>query len=137
HKLLQPEENRMASQPDIVSKRIYEPVSPEDGQRVLIDRLWPRGVSKAEAHVDLWFKDIALSTELRQWFGHDPARWDEVRRRDRAELEANPDAVARLRQLAGKGRVTLLYAARDAAHNHALILLDFLDQPPEDTLPTG
>ncbi|KKB85834.1 uroporphyrin-III methyltransferase [Devosia limi DSM 17137] len=127
----------MASQPDIVSKRIYEPVSPEDGQRVLIDRLWPRGVSKAEAHVDLWFKDIAPSTELRQWFAHDPARWEEVRRRYRAELQANPDAVARLRQLAGKGRVTLLYAARDAAHNHALILLEFLDQPPEDTLPTG
>ena len=127
----------MASQPNIVTKRIYEPVSPEDGQRVLIDRLWPRGVSKADAHVDLWFKDIAPSTELRQWFGHDPARWEEVRRRYRAELQANPDAIARMRQLASEGKVTLLYAARDAAHNHALILLEFLNQPPEATLPTG
>ena len=123
--------------PDIVSKRIYEPVSPEDGQRVLIDRLWPRGVSKVDAHVDLWFKDIAPSTELRQWFGHDPARWEEVQRRYRAELQANPDAVARMRQLANEGKVTLLYAARDAAHNHALILLEFLNQQPETTLPTG
>jgi uncharacterized protein YeaO (DUF488 family) len=127
----------MASQPSIVTKRIYEPVSPEDGQRVLIDRLWPRGVSKVDAHVDLWFKDIAPSTELRQWFGHDPSRWEEVRRRYRAELQANPDAVARMRQLASEGKVTLLYAARDAAHNHALILLEFLNQPPEATLPTG
>lgn len=102
-------------------KRIYEPASKSDGFRVLVDRIWPRGVSRAHAQLDLWQKDVAPSTQLRRWFGHKPERWQEFRRRYRAELKANP-ALADLRNLSRQRSITLLYAAHDQKHNHALIL---------------
>ena len=102
-------------------KRVYEPPSPSDGTRILVDRLWPRGLRKADAHVALWMKDVAPSPKLRVWFHHDPERFAEFRRRYTSELRKNP-AVAELRKL-GKGKpVTLLYAAHDPKVNHALVL---------------
>lgn len=112
--------------PAIRLKRIYAPAAPHDGARVLVDRLWPRGVSKARAALTLWCKDAAPSTELRQWFGHDPSRWDEFRRRYRAELRHRDAALAAIRDLAGHGPVTLLYAARDERHNEAVVLREVL-----------
>jgi uncharacterized protein YeaO (DUF488 family) len=115
---------------DIRLKRIYDAASADDGARILVDRLWPRGVRKQTASVALWLKDIAPSTELRRWFAHDPARWEEFGRRYRAELHGNDVAVARLRDVLRSGRVTLLYGAHDTAHNHALVLADYMrDQP--------
>jgi uncharacterized protein YeaO (DUF488 family) len=108
-------------------KRIYLPPDAADGRRVLVDRLWPRGVRKAEAHIDLWLKEVAPSAALRKWFGHDPARWDEFRRRYGAELREAGDAVEELRRLLAKGPVTLLYSAHDEAHNQAVVLRDYLD----------
>lgn len=116
----------MAAQIDIRTKRIYDPPDIADGARVLVDRLWPRGMRKESAALTLWLKDIAPSPELRQWFGHDPARWAAFARRYRAELAANASALSRLGELARSGRVTLLYGARDAAHNHALVVADAL-----------
>lgn len=107
-------------------KRVYEEKADGDGYRILVDRLWPRGLSKAKAGVDLWLKDIAPSTELRRWFGHDPARWAEFKRRYRDELAGNEAAVATLREHAKAGPVTLLYGARDTQHNDAVVLRDFL-----------
>ena len=102
-------------------KRVYEPASPKDGTRVLIDRLWPRGLKKSDAHVAIWMKDIAPSPQLRTWFHHDPERFTEFRSRYTRELKHNP-ALAELRKL-GRGKpVTLLYAAHDPAVNHALVL---------------
>ncbi len=116
----------MAAPIDIRTKRIYDPPDVADGARVLVDRLWPHGMRKESAALTLWLKDIAPSPELRQWFGHDPVRWPEFARRYRSELAANPAALARLGELARSGRVTLLYGARDAAHNHARIVADVL-----------
>jgi uncharacterized protein YeaO (DUF488 family) len=113
---------------DIRLRRIYEPPAPDDGARVLVDRVWPRGVSKDEAALTLWLKDVAPSTALRTWFGHDPARWSEFRDRYRQELEANGEAVERLRALTRAGRVTLLYSARDEAHNQAVALAEFMQE---------
>jgi uncharacterized protein YeaO (DUF488 family) len=110
-------------------KRIYEPVDADDGRRVLVDRLWPRGVSKAKAALDLWLKEIAPSEDLRHWFGHDPALWPAFRERYAAELDANPAATAQLRALLETGPVTLLYAAHDAAHNNAVALAGYLMAP--------
>lgn len=107
-------------------KRIYEPPARSDGARILVDRIWPRGVSKKKAALDEWFKDIAPSPRLRKWFGHDPARWLEFRRRYRAELKSNKIAVKHMRDRMKKGRVTLLYAAHDTEHNHALVLAAYL-----------
>src|SRR5487761_789740 len=109
---------------DLQLWRAYDPPSPRDGTRVLVDRIWPRGVRKAEARIDVWLKDVAPSTTLRQWFGHDPARWSEFRRRYRAELKRQPEALARLRVLARQGRVTLVFGARDARRNQAIVLKD-------------
>jgi uncharacterized protein YeaO (DUF488 family) len=106
-------------------KRVYLPPESSDGQRVLVDRLWPRGLAKADAQPTLWLKEAGPSTALRQWFGHDPARWAEFRSRYRLELAANP-AVAILRDLATKGDLALLYAAHDEAHNQAVVLAEFL-----------
>jgi uncharacterized protein YeaO (DUF488 family) len=111
--------------PQIALKRIYEPPSPADGRRILVDRLWPRGVSKAKAHIDVWMKDVAPSNELRRWFGHRPERWLEFRRRYIDELKSNPD-LRTLRDMAAADHVTLLYAARDAAHNEAVVLAEQL-----------
>ena len=110
----------------IVLKRAYEPAAPSDGQRVLVDRLWPRGVSKEKAAIDLWLKGIAPSTALRQWFGHDPALWGEFQQRYRAELDANGEVVGQLRDVIRKGRTTLVYGAKDEAHNDAVVLADYM-----------
>ncbi len=97
-----------------------------EGVRVLVDRLWPRGISRAELPVDLWLRDIAPSDALRRWFGHDPGRWTEFAERYRKELAARPETVEELLALCRKGPVTLIYAARDEAHNNAVVLRDFL-----------
>jgi uncharacterized protein YeaO (DUF488 family) len=107
-------------------KRIRDPASPDDGQRVLVDRLWPRGISKEKASLSLWLREVAPSGALRQWFGHDPTRWSEFRSRYRAELDANEAAVATLRRLLEAGPVTLLYDAHDTVHNNAQALAEFL-----------
>ena len=107
-------------------KRAYEPPAAADGTRILVDRLWPRGVKKAQAAIDHWVKDLSPSTELRKWFGHDPARWQEFRRRYAAELRRRPDQLERLRDLARQGSITLVYGARDELHNDAVVLRDFL-----------
>lgn len=106
-------------------KRAYEPAAESDGTRVLVDRLWPRGLDKQHAAIDEWLKELAPSAELRKWFGHEPERWEEFRRRYAAEL-TNNEAVARLRELAGRRHVTLVYAAHDEAHNNAVALRDYL-----------
>ncbi|MBN9221002.1 MAG: DUF488 domain-containing protein [Mesorhizobium sp.] len=111
---------------DLVVKRIYEPPGSDDGQRVLVDRIWPRGVRKKDAALTLWLKDIAPSDDLRKWFGHEPERWAEFQKRYRAELDGNGDAVTELRALLGKGKVTLLYGAHDEAHNNAVALAAYL-----------
>jgi len=107
-------------------RRAYEAASADDGTRVLVDRLWPRGVSKDAAAIDLWLKDLAPSTELRQWFGHDPARWAEFQQRYAQEVRQHPQAFEQLRELARKGPVTLVYAARDETHNDAVVLRELL-----------
>ena len=107
-------------------KRAYEEPAPGDGQRLLVDGLWPRGVTKADLQIEAWLKAIAPSTALRKWFGHDPARWDGFRSRYFAELAANPGALSQLRGYLSRGPVTLLYAARDEEHNNAVALRDFL-----------
>jgi uncharacterized protein YeaO (DUF488 family) len=113
---------------DLRIKRVYEPPAPADGTRILVDRLWPRGLTKERARVDLWLKEIAPSTELRRWFGHDPARWAEFQARYRAELAANAEPVAHLRAEMARGPVTLVYGAKDEAHNDAIVLRDFLSR---------
>lgn len=113
----------------VALKRAYEPAVPEDGQRVLVDRLWPRGVSKEKAAIDLWLKEIAPSTALRQWFGHDPALWGEFQQRYRAELDANSEVVGQLRDVIRAGKTTLIYGAKDEAHNDAVVLAAYLAEP--------
>ena len=110
----------------ILLKRVYLPADAGDGARVLVDRLWPRGVSKARAALVSWNKEIAPSTELRRWFGHQPARWPEFREKYRAELKRNPEAVETLRTLSRQRPVTLLFGARDEAHNEAVVLREVL-----------
>lgn len=107
-------------------KRIYDPPAAEDGRRVLVDRLWPRGVAKEAAHIDEWLKEIAPSDELRKWFGHDPARWEEFRRRYREELQGHGELLEGLRKEAGQGSVTLLFAAKDIECNNAVVLKEVL-----------
>ena len=107
-------------------KRAYDPAAPDDGVRVLVDRLWPRGVRKEDAAIDHWMKDVAPSTALRQWFGHDPARWTEFRHRYAAELRDHAAAIDTLRDLARKGTLTLVFGARDEEHNDAVVLRDVL-----------
>src|SRR3972149_12227354 len=101
------------------TKRVYEPASPDDGVRFLVDRLWPRGLKKKDLQLDTWLKDVAPSDALRRWFGHDPARWNEFVRRYSAELDAKPTVLEPILVAARKGTVPLLYAARDATHNNA------------------
>jgi uncharacterized protein YeaO (DUF488 family) len=109
-------------------KRAYDPADPADGLRVLVDRLWPRGLRKAEAGIDLWLKDVAPSTELRRWFGHDPARWAGFQEKYRAELRDRADPLRTLEDALSKGPVTLLFAARDTEHNEAVVLKDVLER---------
>ena len=110
-------------------KRIYDPPERRDGFRVLVDRLWPRGLSRERAAIDAWLTELAPSTALRRWFHHDPARWTEFRRRYRAELHAQTQQLQALRTRAAKQRVTLLYGARDERINHAIVLRDLLRKP--------
>jgi uncharacterized protein YeaO (DUF488 family) len=107
-------------------KRAYDPPEPSDGYRMLIDRLWPRGVSKEEACLDEWARELAPSSELRRWFGHDPAKFDEFRRRYRDELKTQEAKLRELRSRAHKGTLTLVYSARDTEHNDAVVLAELL-----------
>jgi uncharacterized protein YeaO (DUF488 family) len=107
-------------------KRAYEPASPDDGYRVLIDRLWPRGVSRQSAELDEWIKELAPSAELRQWFGHEPARFEEFRRRYISELRNERLRLTALRRRAREGRLTLVYSAHDTEHNDAVVLAEVL-----------
>ena len=107
-------------------KRIYEPPEPADGHRLLVDRLWPRGVSKESASLDAWMKEVAPSSELRAWFGHDAARWQEFKQRYAVELGTRQDLVAEILSLARDRPVTLLYSARDTDHNQAVALAEYL-----------
>jgi uncharacterized protein YeaO (DUF488 family) len=107
-------------------KRAYDPPAASDGTRILVDRLWPRGVSKANAAIDQWDKSIAPSTILRNWFGHDPARWQEFRRRYANEIHRNREQLDELRARARSGRITLVFAAHDRIHNHAIVLREVL-----------
>lgn len=111
---------------DIRLKRAYQPAAADDGARILVDRLWPRGLKKSDAAIDRWLKDIAPSTALRQWFAHDPARWPEFRRRYAAEIRRHPDQLAELRTIARKGAVTLIFSARDELRNDAVVLRNVL-----------
>lgn len=111
-------------------KRVYEPPSSTDGRRVLVDRLWPRGLKRDAAALDEWLKAIAPTAELRKWFGHDPARWTEFVRRYRQELDGNPEAVGALREALAEGDVTLLYGARDEVHNQAQVIARYMQDHP-------
>jgi uncharacterized protein YeaO (DUF488 family) len=115
----------------VTQKRVYEPPEPADGTRVLVDRLWPRGLSKERAQVDVWLKDVAPSQQLRTWFGHDPAKFEEFRRRYEAELASDParSALAKLRELARSQHVTLVFAAHDVEHANATVLRELLARP--------
>jgi uncharacterized protein YeaO (DUF488 family) len=114
--------------PHIRLRRAYEEPGPDDGRRILVDRLWPRGQSREALRLDAWLKDAAPSTELRRWFDHDPDKWDEFQRRYRAELDANPATLEHLIEAAHAGPVTLVYAARDEAHNDAVVLREVLTE---------
>ena len=109
-------------------KRVYEPVADSDGQRVLVDRLWPRGLGKDKARVDLWLKEAAPSPELRKWFGHRHARWAAFRRKYQDELAQRPDILRLLKDLHRRSTVTLLFATRDTTKNHAVVLRDLLER---------
>ncbi len=111
----------------LLTKRVYDNPSPSDGRRILIDRLWPRGLSKSAVKIDFWAKAIAPSNELRRWYQHDPAKWDEFRRRYFAELDANPAGVAELRTHLGHGTVTILYGSKEARLNNATALREYLE----------
>jgi uncharacterized protein YeaO (DUF488 family) len=109
-------------------KRAYDSPAPSDGERILVERLWPRGVTKARAAIDLWLKDVAPSTELRKWFAHDPAKWKQFEQRYRKELQSQKEAVDLLRRKSRQGTLTLVYAAKDEQHNAALALKAFLER---------
>ena len=112
------------------TKRVYDKPDPSDGRRILIDRLWPRGLRKAAAKVDFWAKAVAPSNELRRWYGHEPAKWDEFQRRYRAELAANPAGLEALETHLGPGTVTLLYGSTETRLNNATALRDYLMSHP-------
>jgi uncharacterized protein YeaO (DUF488 family) len=107
-------------------KRVYDPPAPDDGKRILVDRLWPRGVKKEQARLDAWVKEIAPSTGLRTWFAHDPSRWKDFRDRYIRELRTKPELVRQLRQEAKEGTVTLVFAAKDCDHANAVVLKEVL-----------
>ena len=118
---------KQSSKPSKVKlKRVYEPASRTDGIRILVDRLWPRGLSKEEAAIDHWCKELAPSTALRQWFGHEPDRWEEFRKRYKAELAQQPESLTDLRTFARKGPITLVFAAHDELRNNAVVLYELL-----------
>jgi uncharacterized protein YeaO (DUF488 family) len=109
-------------------KRVHEPASSSDGGRYLVERLWPRGMKKTALRIDAWLKDVAPSTTLRQWFNHDPKKWEEFQRRYRRELNANPDALRPILNAAQRGNVTLVYSSHDAEHNNAVVLKEYVEQ---------
>lgn len=108
------------------AKRVYEPASKEDGFRVFVERLWPRGISKEKAAIELWLKEIAPSTELRKWFSHDPAKWNEFKKRYHDEIKSKDDLIELLKGKLSDGNVTLLYASREQKYNAAMALIDYL-----------
>lgn len=113
----------------VTIRRVYEErPRDEPGTRILVDRVWPRGIKKESDRFDAWVKDVAPSNELRRWFGHDPAKWNEFQRRYRAEIAAHPDALQPLLDAAKRGPLTLVYGAKDEAHNQAVVLRDVLDE---------
>lgn len=112
----------------IAVKRIYDPPSRNDGKRMLVDRLWPRGIRKEDAKIDEWLRDIAPSNELRRWFSHDPAKWTDFRKKYRKELKDKAEVVNRLRSAANKGRMTLLFSAKDEEHNNAVVLKEVIER---------
>jgi uncharacterized protein YeaO (DUF488 family) len=120
----------------ITLKRAYDPVSPADGRRFLVERLWPRGVSKAKLRVEAWLKEVGPSTELRQWFGHDPGKWSEFRKRYFRELDSRPEAWQPIASAARHGRVTLVYSSHDIQHNNAVALRQFLQAKPRPSRST-
>src|SRR5690606_454308 len=109
-------------------KRVYEPVEEQDGYRVLVDRLWPRGISKSDAAINLWLKEAAPSTALRQWFNHEPEKWNEFKARYFSELDDNMPILQQLLEAAKAGTVTLIYSSRDEAHNQAVALREYLEK---------
>ena len=111
----------------ITLKRAYDPISRADGTRFLVERLWPRGLSKTKLHLDAWLKDVGPSTELRKWFGHDPDKWDEFRKRYRRELDSRPDAWQPIVSAARRSPVTLVYSSHDTEHNNAVALREYLE----------
>ncbi|MFP3220326.1 MAG: DUF488 domain-containing protein [Candidatus Marsarchaeota archaeon] len=112
---------------DIRTKRVYEPPSPDDGKRVFVERLWPRGMKKEELKIDYWDKEVAPSTELRKWFSHDPAKWEEFKKRYWDELKGNP-RVEELREWGRRGTLTLLFSAKDKDRNSAIALKEYLER---------
>ncbi|MGQ0656779.1 MAG: DUF488 domain-containing protein [Chromatiales bacterium] len=113
---------------NIQAKRIYEPAGSADGVRILIDRLWPRGLRKKDAKISLWLKEVAPSAELRRWFGHRPDRWEAFQKRYVRELESKPESIETVAAAVRRGKVTLLYGAHDTVHNHAVVLARYLRQ---------
>ncbi len=109
-------------------KRVYEKPDKDDGLRILVDRLWPRGLTKEKAHVDLWVKEISPTSELRKWFRHDPKKWDEFQERYKTEIRGKDDLLTMLKRRAREGTITLMYAARDEKHNEAVVLKHFLER---------
>jgi uncharacterized protein YeaO (DUF488 family) len=109
-------------------KRAYDPPTKSDGRRILVDRVWPRGIAKDDLQIDAWLKDLAPSTGLRKWFGHDPAKWDEFRKRYALELEQRPEALEELVEKARAGHVTLVFSAKDTQHNNAVALRENLER---------
>lgn len=121
-------DNKKMKKMNMHIKRVYEKPGKEDGKRILVDRLWPRGLTKERASIDLWLKEIAPSTELRKWFGHDPEKWKEFQKRYHQELKNNESQVSLLREQLKKGTVTLVYGAKDEEHNEALVLTEWLNR---------
>jgi uncharacterized protein YeaO (DUF488 family) len=118
-------------------KRAYDPVSKADGTRILVERLWPRGLSKAKVHVDAWWKDVGPSTDLRKWFSHDPEKWAEFRRRYSRELDARPETWRPLLAKGRRGTVTLVYSSHDAEHNNAVALREYLQRKVRPRAASG
>jgi uncharacterized protein YeaO (DUF488 family) len=112
----------------IRAKRAYDSPGPDDGARILVDRLWPRGIKKEELKIDAWLKEVAPSDELRKWFGHDPAKWEEFRQRYAAELEGKGEILELIKKASQQGNVTLVYGARDTEHNQAVALKAYLEK---------
>jgi uncharacterized protein YeaO (DUF488 family) len=109
-------------------KRVYEEPADSDGTRILVDRLWPRGLTKEKARVDVWLKEIAPSTELRKWFNHEPSKWSEFKKKYQAELRANPETITALKRLLANGKATIVYGAKDEEHNDAVVIKEYLQK---------